>query len=50
MIRFEVLTTRLDTMTIERVFDDGLHEFITDFLADIARLGGQIERDYRFLG
>jgi uncharacterized alpha-E superfamily protein len=46
----DVLTTRLDTMTIERVFEDGLHEFITDFLTDIARLGGQIEKDYRFLG
>jgi uncharacterized alpha-E superfamily protein len=48
--QIDVLTTRLDTMTIERVFEDGLHEFITDFLTDIARLGGQIERDYRFLG
>jgi uncharacterized alpha-E superfamily protein len=46
----DVLTSRLDTMTIERVFEDGLHEFITDFLTDIARLGGQIEKDYRFLG
>jgi hypothetical protein len=36
----DVLTSRLDTMTIERVFEDGLHEFITDFLTDIARLGG----------
>jgi uncharacterized alpha-E superfamily protein len=27
----DVLTSRLDTMTIERVFEDGLHEFITDF-------------------
>jgi uncharacterized alpha-E superfamily protein len=46
----DVMTARLDTMTIERVFEDGLHEFITDFLTDMARLGGQIERDYRFLG
>jgi uncharacterized alpha-E superfamily protein len=48
--QIDVLTSRLDTMTIERVFEDGLHEFITDFLTDIARLGGQIEKDYRFLG
>ena len=46
----DVLTARLDTMTIARVFEDGLHEFITDFLTDTARLGGQIEKDYRFLG
>jgi uncharacterized alpha-E superfamily protein len=44
----DVLTTRLETMTIERVFEDGLHEFITDFLTDIARLGGQIERTTDF--
>lgn len=46
----DVLTARLENSTIERVFDEGLHEFITDFLTDIARLGAQIERDYRFLG
>jgi uncharacterized alpha-E superfamily protein len=46
----DVLKARLDTMTIDRVFEDGLHEFITDFLTDIARLGSQIEKDYRFLG
>ncbi|MCU4653814.1 alpha-E domain-containing protein [Roseibacterium sp. SDUM158016] len=48
--QIDVLKARLDTMTIERVFEDGLHEFIIDFLADIARLGQQIEKDYRFLG
>jgi hypothetical protein len=37
-------------MTIERVFEDGLHEFITDFLTDLARLGGRSRSDYRFLG
>jgi len=46
----DVILARLTHNTIERVFDDGLHEFITDFLTDIARLGQQIETDYRFLG
>ncbi len=46
----DVLLSRLENGSIERVFDDGLHEFITDFLTDTARLGQQIERDYRFLG
>jgi len=46
----DVLSLRLTHSSIERVFDDGLHEFITDFLDDTARLGQQIEQDYRFLG
>ncbi|GAA5067632.1 alpha-E domain-containing protein [Roseibacterium beibuensis] len=44
------LNARLSSATIEHVFEDGLHEFLTDFLTDVARLGGQIEQDYRFLG
>jgi len=48
--QIDVLNARLNQTVIERVFEDGLHEFITDFLADIARLGAQIEQDYRFLG
>jgi len=48
--RIDVLSARLTHGTIERVFEDGLHEFITDFLADVARLGQQVETDYRFLG
>jgi uncharacterized alpha-E superfamily protein len=48
--QIDVLTARLAHTSIERVFEDGLHEFITDFLDDIARLGGQIEQDYRFHG
>jgi uncharacterized alpha-E superfamily protein len=48
--QIDVLAGRLTHGTIERVFDDGLHEFISGFPDDIARLGGQIETDYRFLG
>ena len=44
------LSARLRDGTIDRVFEDGLHEFITDFLSDVAKLGHQIETDYRFLG
>jgi uncharacterized alpha-E superfamily protein len=46
----DALLTRLDSASIEEVFEEGLHEFLTNFLTDIARLGGQIEQDYRFLG
>jgi len=48
--QIDVISARLTHGTIDRVFEDGLHEFITDFLTDIARLGHQIETDYRFLG
>ncbi len=48
--QIDTLTMRLTYGSIERVFEDGLHEFITDFLGDIAHLGATIERDYRFLG
>ncbi|MBF9049618.1 hypothetical protein GTA62_00705 [Roseobacter sp. HKCCD9010] len=44
------LAAQLTTTTIEQVFDDGLHEFIIEFLRDLGQLGAQIDRDYRFLG
>lgn len=43
------LHRKLARSTVEEVFDDGLHEFLTEFLAETARLGREIERDYRFL-
>jgi uncharacterized alpha-E superfamily protein len=48
--QIDVLGGRLTHGSIQRVFEDGLHDFITDFLTDTARLGHQIETDYRFLG
>lgn len=48
--QMDVLLARLKHGTIEDVFEDGLHEFLTEFLSDIGTLGGQIERDYSFLG
>lgn len=46
----DILLARLKHGTIEDVFEEGLHEFLTDFLRDISALGAQIERDYSFLG
>jgi len=46
----EALDDNLQRITIDQVFEEGLHEFITDFLKDLAGLGLQIETDYRFLG
>ncbi len=45
----EQLMERLETATINSVFDHGLHEFIANVLNDLASLGRQIEHDYRFL-
>ena len=33
---------------IEAIFEGGHHEFIQDFLRALARVGSQIEVDYRF--
>ncbi|MFD0978843.1 alpha-E domain-containing protein [Tropicimonas aquimaris] len=46
----EALVGRLASTTTEEIFDAGLHEFIQDFLSDLARLGSTIESDYRFYG
>jgi uncharacterized alpha-E superfamily protein len=46
----DVLLARLKHGTIEDVFEEGLHEFLTDFLREIGTLGAQIEQDYSFLG
>ncbi|MEL6587568.1 MAG: alpha-E domain-containing protein, partial [Pseudomonadota bacterium] len=39
---------KLDRMTIEDIFEDGLHEFLQNFLNCNTALAHQIERDYRF--
>jgi uncharacterized alpha-E superfamily protein len=44
----EALVGRLSATNIEAIFEDGLHEFIVDFLARLAELSAQISSDYRF--
>lgn len=39
---------KLDRLTIEAVFEEGLHEFLQEFMRCNAQLAGQIEHDYRF--
>ena len=39
----------LEGLTIERIFDQGLHEFLTGFTAANAGIGRAIADDYRFL-
>lgn len=38
----------LERNSIDVIFEDGLHEFISKFLSDSFALGQQIEKDYRF--
>ncbi|TWG95488.1 putative alpha-E superfamily protein [Mesorhizobium sp. J18] len=40
--------TKLKTCAIKDIFEEGLHEFLTDFIRDNSALGDQIAKDYRF--
>ena len=42
------LYERLKDRDIASIFDEGLHEFLTSVINDNARIGLQIEEDYRF--
>ena len=42
------LYERLKDRDISSIFDEGLHEFLTSVINDNARIGLQIEQDYRF--
>lgn len=41
---------RLKSTSIEIIFEEGLHEFITEFIENNIELGNQIEADYNFNG
>ncbi len=43
------LRARLKDRDIGSIFEEGLHEFLSDILAETARLGTQIEQDFRFI-
>lgn len=43
------LGRRLKTLDIDTVFDQGLHEVITEFIRDNNALGSKIEEDFRFI-
>lgn len=46
----EASERRLVEQSIEGIFENGLHQFLSDFIVDNTALGLQIERDYRFYG
>ncbi|MEW9808169.1 alpha-E domain-containing protein [Mesorhizobium marinum] len=39
---------KLRVGSIKQIFDDGLHEFLTDFISDNNRLGDEVAANYRF--
>ena len=46
----EKLRRQLRSRTIGEVFEEGLHEYISNFIRQNNALGSQIEQDYRFIG
>lgn len=46
--RVKDLKTSLTDVTIDHIFDNGLHEFLSGFIAKVTELGQQVEGDYRF--
>lgn len=49
LIKAEKLLARLKERDIASIFDEGLHEFLTNVMGDAAALGVQIEQDFRFI-
>lgn len=46
----DCICSRIRDNTIASIFQNGLHEFLGDFINDTTRLSGQIEKDFRFYG
>ncbi len=49
-IKAAVLLARIEEMTIEDIFNDGLHEYLGEFIEGITELARHIEQDFRFYG
>lgn len=47
-VRAEMICKRLGTATVQDIFEDGLHEFLTGVITDTSNLAGHIETDFRF--
>ena len=41
-----VLQNQLQSLTVEQIFEEGMHEFLSRFIAEIARIGQQIHDSY----
>lgn len=42
------IASRIEGKDIDMIFQNGLHEFLRDFIADMVRLSSYIEKDFRF--
>jgi uncharacterized alpha-E superfamily protein len=40
--------SHISDLTVDQIFDQGLHEFLVDFLARNAAIAQAIAQDYRF--
>jgi uncharacterized alpha-E superfamily protein len=49
-IQAEALCHRINAHSIDTIFEEGLHEFLSGYVADNAKLAGHIEEDFRFYG
>ncbi|WP_206021030.1 alpha-E domain-containing protein [Antarcticimicrobium luteum] len=47
-IQSDRICMRLRGASVPSIFEDGLHEFLRDFIADTSRLANHIETDFRF--
>lgn len=47
-IQSDKVCKRLRGTSVQAIFEDGLHEFLTEFIADTSRLANHIETDFRF--
>ena len=45
----DTAASELHGLSIDAIFEKGLHQFIGDFIACNTRLAQQIQRDYRFI-
>lgn len=45
----DAIYSKFRNTSVDRIFEYGLHEFITEFLSSSYALGEQIENDYRFI-
>lgn len=46
----QATSEKMQNLTIDAIFEQGLHEYIKDFIAQNSQLAAQIEQDYRFQG
>jgi uncharacterized alpha-E superfamily protein len=49
-VQADALCHKMNAHTVDTIFEEGLHEFLTGFIADNAKLAAHIEEDFRFYG